>query len=121
MDIPSELEQVVEKVKSGELTIDYLVDSFLQSTIAVPSSSDPTEGGISPVLTDIEGAPYMVVASSAPALNSVSDVASFAVTLTGAQVLSGVDERFGILLHTQSDAVSLSPELLGEVRAALSA
>lgn len=118
MDDDRTLESIAASVEAGHRSIDELLQVFLSSTVAMPSANDPVEGGVSPVFTEVDDVPHVVVASSGAALQKTAAHAPFAVTLTGRQVVDGLNAQFALLINTPSTAFSFSPELLAEARSA---
>ncbi|WP_347108007.1 hypothetical protein AAHB33_13965 [Paenarthrobacter sp. S56] len=108
------IDMVAVAVEHGEATREGLVRELLGSTLAAPTSEDPT-GGFVPLLAEIDGVPHMVVATSTAGLQKSASAANFAVTLRGEDVIRGLDPNYGVFVNTASTAFALSPQLPGGV------
>ncbi|MBC9925964.1 MULTISPECIES: hypothetical protein [unclassified Leucobacter] len=115
------MERLIGEAKAGRLELPELAAEFLGLSVALPSSTDPSEAGVTPVFVDIEGVPFMVVAASTEALRKTAALAGFAVTKRAADIVSGIAPGLGLLVHTVHDTISFAPEILDDLRAGTSA
>jgi len=111
----ADLDVLAHAAQRGECTIEYLLTAFLGRTVFMPSSTNPA-AALTPVMTDVQGQTYIVVATSSMAMAGLRDVAKFAVNLTGAQVVSGARADMGIMIRLAEGSFTLAPELIAQVR-----
>jgi hypothetical protein len=115
---PSELDRLATRAQSGGRNDqDALIEAFLAAVIVVPLASDPTTGPFEPVMTDIDGVPHMLVCDSLAATHEVQDLARFATSMRGLDVVRGLQPGYAILVRTPSTRFALDEALLGEARA----
>lgn len=102
--------------KSGKLTEELLLKTFLQSIVLVPSKKDPKKGEILPATTEIEGTTYVLAFDSyASAKESLGKELrkSFLPSVYGDKFSLIVAEDFGIAVGTKAGGLfTISPELL---------
>lgn len=110
------MEQLIAEAKAGKLELAELVETFLTLTVALPSSTDPSEAGVTPVFVDIEGVPFMVVAATNDALRKTAALAGFAVQKRASDIVTGIAPGLGLLVHTVNDTISFAPEILADLR-----
>lgn len=111
------MDRLIGEAKAGNLELPALAQAFLGLTVALPSSTDPAEAGVTPVFVDIEAVPYMVVASTQEALAKTAALAEFAVNVRASVVVDGVAPGLGLLVHTAHDTISFAPEIVADLRA----
>ena len=111
----ADLDVLAHAAQRGECTIEYFVTAFLGRTVFMPSSTNPAQV-MTPVMTDVQGQPYLVVATCAEAMANLRDVAKFAVNLAGAQVISGARTDMGIMIRLREGSFTLAPELINQLR-----
>jgi len=111
----ADLDVLAHAAQRGECTFEYLVLAFLARTVFMPSSTNPTES-LTPVMTNVQDQPYIVVATCSEAMGNLRDVAKFAVNLTGAQVVSGARTDMGVMIRLSEGSFALAPELIAQVR-----
>lgn len=97
---------------------DALGRLFARVTVAVPSRTDPSSAeGLTPLAMEIEGVPHIPVATSSAALDKAGQIAPFAAEMTGAGLLSMLDEGVGVVADTGSASCAFSPERVASLRA----
>jgi len=111
----ADLDVLAHAAQRGECTFEYFVLAFLGRNVFMPSSTNPA-AALTPVMTDVKGQPYIVVATCAEALGNLREVAKFAVNLTGAQVVSGARADMGVMLKLREGSFALAPELITQAR-----
>jgi len=111
----ADFDVLAHAAQRGECTFEYLVMAFLARTVFMPSSTNPTVA-LTPVMADVQGQPYIVVATGAEAMASLRGMAKFAVNLTGAQVVSGARADMGVMVTLSEGTFALAPELIAQVR-----
>jgi len=111
----ADLDVLAHATQRGECAIEYFVTAFLGRTIFMPSSTNPAQS-LTPVMTDVQGQPFIVVATGTEAMASLRDVAKFAVNLTGAQVVTGSRADMGVMIKLAEGSFALAPELIAQVR-----
>jgi len=111
----ADLDVLAHAAQRGECSIEYLVMAFLGRTVFMPSSTNPG-AALTPVMTDVQGQQYIVVATSSLAMASLRDVAKFAVNLTGAQVVTGTRADMGVMIKLAEGSFALAPELIAQAR-----
>ena len=110
------LEKAATDVQRGDDSLEHLMDVFVSEMVFVPSSSDPTSG-VTPVMTMADGATYLVVGASPRSLRGIGSLMRFVVTLTGRQVLGGLNEDVGVMVMLESGAFGIDADLAREARA----
>lgn len=111
------LATIAAQAEAGDVAHTDLIDAFLAATVYVPSTDDPEAGQISPVVTAVENVEYVVVASTVDALERTSDVAAFAVPMTGRGVALAMNREFGLMVYTTTGAFALPQAMLEDIRA----
>lgn len=104
------------RAEQGEATHIELIETFLATTIYVPSVSDPEGGELSPVVSRIDEVDYMVVASTVEALEHTGEVAVFGVPMTGTAVITGMNDTLSLMINTDTGAFALPQAMLAELR-----
>lgn len=110
------LEQVAKQLDAQEATFAQVVDTFIETELLFPSSTDPKVDGITPVVTEIDGVHHVVVATVEEGLDMVSDFAKFYVKMPGRTVIAGTMAGLGILTNTSYGGFALHPEVLDKAR-----
>lgn len=96
---------------------DALGRLFARLTVAVPSSTDPGgPEGMTPLTTELEGVPHVMVATSSAALESAGRSAPFAIETTGAGVIGMIAPGWGIVAHTGRASCAFSPQRVASLR-----
>ncbi len=114
----SELDRLAVRAQSGEQDAqDALIEAFVAAIVVVPLATDPTSGPFNPVLTDVDGVPHMLVCDSLAATRDVQDLATFATSMRGLDVITGLQPGYAVMVRTPSTAFAIDERLLGEVRA----
>ncbi|GIG53856.1 hypothetical protein [Demequina activiva] len=91
---------------------------FARLTVAVPSSTDPSgPEGMTPLTTELDGVPHVMVATSSAALESAGKIASFAIETTGAGAIGMIAPGWGIVADTGRASCAFSPQRLAALRA----
>lgn len=116
MTSPDALQELAARAEAGEVTHIELIDAFLAATIFVPSTSDPEDGQVDPVISRIDDMDYLVVASTEEALEHTGDVARFAVPMTGRTLVSGMNAELAILVNLTVGAFALPKAMLDDIR-----
>jgi len=111
----ADLDVLAHAAQRGECTFEYLVMAFLERTVFMPSFTNPAQE-LSPVMTDVRGQPYIVVATNSEAMAALGEVAKYAVNLTGAQVVSGARADMGVMIKLTEGSFALAPELIAQSR-----
>lgn len=114
-DGPS-LATVLTAAQSGSATMDQLIATFLETTVVVPSATDPTTTPIQPVLVDVNGVKHVAVFDSLESAARVTNLASFAASMRGRDIARATRPELGILVSTASSGFDLSTALLSEIR-----
>ncbi|WP_435749088.1 hypothetical protein [Microbacterium sp. PMB16] len=115
---PSTIEALALTAQSGgQPANDALINAFLDAVVVVPSGSDPGKGSFEPVMIDIEGVSHMLVCDSLAAAREATDLAPFAVSMRGSDVVRGVTPGHAILVRTPKTGFAIDEALLDEIRA----
>jgi hypothetical protein len=101
----------------GQPENDALINAFLDAVVVVPSGSDPGKGSFEPVMVDIDGISHMLVCDSLAAAGEAKDLAPFAVSMRGIDVVRGVTPGHAVLLRTPKTGFAIDEALLNEIRA----
>lgn len=115
----NELETAVDALRTGHGTILQVLRELVRSPLAVPTTKDPATEQFSPVLTDVEGVPHMVVATRPALLTRTSELAHFAVSMTGRQIVQGVQPGNGLMVQIPQGAFQVTAQDLEHARAML--
>lgn len=110
------LGELALRAERGEVTHIDLIEAFLDTTIYVPSVTDPEAGEINPVMSNVEGVEYMVIASTVAALDRTSDVALYGVPMDGRVCVQGIDPAFSLLINTNTGAFAMPKAMLDDIR-----
>lgn len=111
----SELERLAREAAAGAIGLNELVAGFLDAKVIMPSATNPTEA-VTPVLTDAQGTECIVVAASEEGLDRTKDMATFAFTLRGRDVVAGLAPQFGIVVNTVDGAFAIPSDTLATMR-----
>lgn len=117
---PDALALLASRAETGEISHHELIETFLDTTIFVPSMTDPETGPIDPVISKIEDVDYLVVASNVDALEETIDVAQFAVPMDGRVLVAGMNPDLALLVNLGGGAFAMPKGMLDELRAATS-
>lgn len=113
----SKIEVLALKAASGgQPEHDALINAFLDAVVVVPSGSDPGKGPFEPVLVEIEGVVHMLVCDSLTAARDAADLAPFAVSMRGIDVVRGVTPGHALLVRTPTTGFAIDEALLDEIR-----
>lgn|GEM_PF-2454225 len=113
------LGEAVQRGQQGELPIEAVIAAFLESTVWVPSVVDPGEEGLQPVLSSPrKGETLVAVFDSGESVRAVAHLASFAVTLTGRQIVNALSDGLGLSIGTADSGFIIDPETCAQLRAA---
>ncbi|KRA23677.1 hypothetical protein ASD65_03980 [Microbacterium sp. Root61] len=118
--IPDALATLAARAEAGEISHHELIETFLDTTIYVPSMTDPEAGPIDPVISKIEDVDYLVIASNVDALEETLDVAQFAVPMDGRVLVVGMNPDLALLVNLGGAAFALPKPMLDDLRAASS-
>lgn len=110
------LEQVAKQLDAQEATIAQVVETFIDTELLFPSSTDPEVEGITPVVTHLDNVPHVVVATGEKGLDMIRDFAKYSVKMTGRTVITGTIAGLGILTNTSYGGFALHPEVLDKAR-----
>lgn len=116
---PDSLAILAARAEAGEASNHELIETFLNTTIFVPSMSDPEAGPIDPVISTIKAVDYLVIASTVEALEETIDVAQFAVPMDGRVLVDGMNVDLALLVNLGGSAFALPKTMLDDLRAAL--
>lgn len=111
------LEILSKRAEDGEASIDELVRAFLESVVVLPSATDPTKEQIQPVYVEVDGVTHELVCDSLATVASSTNLARYAASMTGADIVQGTSPDVAILMRTATGGFSLDVALLNEIRA----
>ena len=112
------LGEAVQRGQQGDLPIEAVIAAFLESTVWVPSVVDPGEEGLQPVLSSPRmGETLVAVFDSGESVREVAHLASYAVTLTGRQIVDALGEGLGLSIGTADSGFIIDPETCAQLRA----
>lgn len=115
-EVSADLERLANRVRTGEASIDALVDALMATKVVVPTPDEPQSGGgFTPVITMVNGSPRLVIAASFDAAARSRSVAEFALSVDASYIFSVVKDGVGIQLNTVTGSVDFPPELCAEV------
>lgn len=116
--MPTPIENAAEvAADGGQPEHDALIRTFLVETVAVPSATDPSTAPLEPVMVDIDEVSHMVVGDSLDALQDIAELASFAVTMSGRDVVRGLGAGHAVLVRMAGGGgFALDAELVEELR-----
>jgi hypothetical protein len=115
---PSRIEELaLRAARGGQAEHDALIDAFLEDVVVVPSGTDPGRAAFEPVIVDIEGTPHMLVGDSLRAALESSELAQYAVSMRGSDVVRGLTPGHAILVRTPRSGFAIDESLLDEIRA----
>lgn len=100
----------------GQAEHDALINGFLETVVVVPSGSDPAKGPLEPVLIEIDGVSHMLVCDSLVAVQAATDLAKYAVSMKGIDVVRGVTSGHALLVRTPTTGFAIDEALLNEIR-----
>jgi hypothetical protein len=100
----------------GRSEHDVLINAFLEAVVALPSGTEPGKGPVEPVIVEIDGVSHMLVCDSLATVGQVTDLACYAVSMRGADVVRGTGPGYAILVRTSSSGFGIDGELLDEIR-----
>ena len=100
----------------GQAEHDALINGFLETVVVVPSGSDPAKGPLQPVLVDVDGVSHMLVCDSLVAVRVATDLAQYAVSMKGIDVVRGVAPGHALLVRTPTTGFAIDEALLNEIR-----
>lgn len=103
--------------RGGQPEHDALINAFLDAVVVVPSGADPSRGPLEPVLIDVDGVSHMLVCDSLATVAKVTDLASYAASMRGIDVVRGTVPGYAVLVRTTSSGFALDEALLDEIRA----
>ena len=95
---------------------DALINAFLDAVVVLPSGTEPGKGPVEPVIVEIDGVSHMLVCDSLATVGQVTDLASYAVSMRGADVVRGTAPGYAVLVRTSSTGFGIDVELLDEIR-----
>lgn len=110
------IEALAKQVSDGSATRQQLVEVFLDTDLMMPSATNPQEKGVSPVLTNIEEIPHIVVATGEDGIKATQHIATWAIQLTGREVIARMATDHGVLINTAEGGIALHPDILAAVR-----
>jgi len=114
---PDTLATLAARAEAGEISHHELIEAFLDTTIYVPSMSDPEAGPIDPVISKIEDVDYLVISSTVEALEDTIDVAQFAVPMDGRVLVVGMNPDLALLVNLGGGAFAMPKGILDDLRA----
>lgn len=100
----------------GKAEHDALIDAFLDAVVVVPSGTNPGKDPLKPVMVDVAGVSHMLVCDSMATVGKATDLASYVVSMRGADVVRGTAPGFAVLVRTTSTGFALDEALLNEIR-----
>jgi len=114
---PQDLTALAARAEAGEVSHIDLIEAFLETTIYVPSISDPEAGAIDPVISRIDEVDYLVAGATVDALEETIDVARYGVPMDGRVLVTGMDPELGILVNLGGDRAFAMPKaMLDDIR-----
>lgn len=115
---PSQIELLaLTAERGGQAEHDALINAFLDAVVVVPSGNDPSQGAFEPVMVDIDGTSHMLVGDTLAAALESSELARFAVSMRGRDVVRGLAPGHAILVRTPKTGFAIDEALLAEIRA----
>ena len=113
----SPLDVDIARLRRGELGLQALVMQFLEAQIIVPSGSplDGT-GAFAPVLIDYGVDRYLAAFTTEAGATAVSHIAPFSATLSGRDVVAGLDDGIGVVINPGSNGFDIDPRLAATIR-----
>lgn len=106
------LDSLAKQAEAGDITTQQLIEAFLDTVVMLPSSTDPTTTPLRPVLVNIEDIPHLVVATGEEGLRRTLSLSTHAVTITGRDVLAGLQPGSGVLVNTSDSGFSIHPTVV---------
>lgn len=100
-----------------------LITSLLGSMLILPSGGDMVsgEGSFQPVLNQENGARHVVAFGSKEAAMAVQDMAPFAMTLKGSDLVCRVTPGLGMIVIADSGRLVLEPDFVDRIRSDVAA
>lgn len=121
-DSISLVDRAVAQARAGTLTMQTVLWTFAASTVYVPSGADPGERfeNFRPVYYPKDGAQMLAVFTTADAAGSLSDLAPWLATFTGADLLLRMPAENGLVVNPGlADGFDVAPAGLDTLRAEL--
>lgn len=106
------LDELATQAQAGTITMQELVTAFLDTMVMMPSATDPQTVGVEPVLAKIEDIPHLVVATGEEGLKRTLSLSTHAFTITGRDVIAGLQPGSGLLVNTADSGFSLHPQMI---------
>ena len=106
------LDELAIQAQAGEITMQQLVEAFLDTVVMLPSAADPMTEGVKPVLVKIEDLPHLVVATGEEGLKRTLSLSTHAITISGRDVFAGLQPGSGVLVNTAETGFSLHPKIV---------
>ncbi len=111
------LGDAVQRGQHGELPVEAVIAAFLEATVWVPSVVDPGEEGLQPVLSSPrKGETLVAVFDSGESVREVAHLATYAVTLTGRQIVDALGDGLGLSIGTADSGFIIDPETCARLR-----
>lgn len=110
------LDQLAVEAREGKVGLTELVRAFLGATVAMPTSTDPTGNPLAPVCSTIDGVEHVVVATGEEALGRTAHLAPYAISMSGRDVVRGLDPAYAVLVNTTVGGFSIPLEALAQIR-----
>jgi len=115
-EVAGELERLANRVRTGAVHIDELIEVLLTSKIVIPTPDEPKGGGgFTPVVATVNGSPRIVIAASFDSAARSRGVAEYAMSVEGKYIFSVVKQGVGIQLNTVAGEVDFPPELCAAI------
>ena len=110
--------------KSGKISEELLLKTFLENILLVPSKTDPKKKGILPATSEIDGVQYVLAFDSYESAKGTLGKElrkGFLPSVYGDKFALLVSDEFGIAVGTKAGGLfTISPELLKKHRMKMS-
>ncbi|MBC7630100.1 hypothetical protein [Aeromicrobium sp.] len=92
---------------------------FLDAEVVVPSGKPIGGEPFSPVLIDHGVDRYLAVFTTLRGAGTVAHIAPFTISLTGRDVIAGLDDDVGVVVNPGGNGFHIDPRLAATIRANL--
>lgn len=117
-DGPRSLSDAVQAARSGELDFRGLLGEFVAAQVVVPSGASLQDGRgeFQPVTYAVEAVTFVAVFTTLERASSLGDMAPYATTMSGLDVLRRVRPGGGVVVDPGSaDGFQIDPELVESI------
>lgn len=115
---PPSLTDAVQAARSGDLDFRGLLGTFVVAPVVVPSGAalDDGRGAFEPVTYAVGAVTYVAVFTTLERASSLGDMAPYATTMTGLDVLRRVRPGGGVVIDPGSaDGFQIDPEVVESI------